>query len=310
MKSDRKENVMDTQSIVEAGGFRDSRKKLQIERRALLIRRFLSNRLLVTGSVLVLALCFIALFAPFITSYTPFEMKTDVRLQAPSMEHVFGTDNFGRDLFSRVVYGTRVSMIVGFSVALLTMIAGTVIGLYAAYFKLLDHILMRICDGLMAFPGILLAIALTAALGSSTTNVVIALSVISTPAIARVVRSAAMVVKEQVYIEALHAQGASSWRIIWQHMVPNTISPLIIQITFVFASSILIEAALSFLGAGIAPPNPSLGNILFDGKVVIFSAWWMTVFPGLLILLSVLGLNLFGDGLRDLLDPYTNKARK
>lgn len=301
---------MDTNSMLEARVFSDSRKKLQMERRALLIRRFLSNRLLVTGSVIVVALCFIALLTPFITSYTPYEMKAEIRLQAPSMKHVFGTDNFGRDLFSRVMYGTRVSMIVGFTVSLITMISGTVIGLYSANFKFLDHILMRICDGLMAFPGILLAIALTAALGSNIINVIIALSIISTPAIARVVRSAAMVVKEQVYIEALKAQGAGSWRIIWQHIAPNTISPLIIQITFVFASSILIEAALSFLGAGIAPPNPSLGNILFDGKVVIFTAWWMTVFPGLFILLSVLGLNLFGDGLRDLLDPHSNKARK
>ncbi|MDF2650590.1 MAG: ABC-type transporter, integral rane subunit [Paenibacillus sp.] len=301
---------MDTNTVLETRVFSDSRKKLQIERRALLIRRFVSNRLLVTGSVIVVALCFIAMLAPFISSYTPYEMKAEIRLQAPSMEHIFGTDNFGRDLFSRVMYGTRVSMIVGFTVSLITMILGTVIGLYSAYFKFLDHILMRICDGLMAFPGILLAIALTAALGSNMINVIIALSIISTPAIARVVRSAAMVVKEQVYIEALKAQGASSWRIIWQHVAPNTISPLIIQITFVFASSILIEAALSFLGAGIAPPNPSLGNILFDGKVVIFTAWWMTVFPGLFILLSVLGLNLFGDGLRDLLDPHSNKARK
>lgn len=296
---------MATNSMLENRVFSDSRKKLQEERRALLIRRFLSNRLLVTGSVIVAALCFIAMLAPFITSYTPFEMKPEIRLQAPSMEHIFGTDNFGRDLFSRVMYGTRVSMIVGFSVALITMVLGTVIGLYSASYTFLDHILMRICDGLMAFPGILLAIALTAALGSNMINVIIALSIISTPAIARVVRSAAMVVKEQVYIEALRAQGAGSWRIIWRHIAPNTISPLIIQITFVFASSILIEAALSFLGAGIAPPNPSLGNILFDGKVVIFSAWWMTVFPGLFILLSVLGLNLFGDGLRDLLDPYS-----
>ncbi|OXM88358.1 ABC transporter permease [Paenibacillus rigui] len=301
---------MDTNSALEGTVFPNARRKLQVERRSLVIRRFVSNRLLLTGSIVMAVLCIIALFAPLLASHTPYEMKTAERLQPPSLAHLFGTDNFGRDVFSRVVYGTRVSMVVGLLVALITMILGTVVGLYSAYYKVLDHILMRICDGLMAFPGILLAIALTAALGSNMINVIIALSIISIPAIARVVRSSAMVVKEQVYIEALRAQGASSWRIIWQHIAPNTMSPLIIQITFVFASSILIEAALSFLGAGIAPPNPSLGNILFDGKVVIFSAWWMTVFPGAFILLSVLGLNLFGDGLRDLLDPYSKKAAK
>ncbi|GGG15033.1 ABC transporter permease [Paenibacillus abyssi] len=301
---------MDAKTVLEGTYFSDSRKELQKERRSLLIRRFLSNRMLLTGSVITVLLGIIALLAPFLTSYTPLEMQMVKRLQAPSLEHWFGTDNFGRDLFSRVVHGTRVSMAVGISVAFITMITGTVIGLYSAYYKFLDHILMRICDGLMAFPGILLAIALTAALGSNMINVIIALSIISTPTIARVVRSAAIVVKEQVYIEALRAQGASASRIIWYHMAPNTVSPLIIQITFVFAVSVLIEAALSFLGAGIAPPNPSLGNILYDGKVVIFSAWWMTVFPGLFILLSVLGLNLFGDGLRDMLDPHTNKAKK
>lgn len=301
---------MNTKTVLDGTVFHEARRTLQIERRALLIRRFLSNRLLVIGSIVIVSLCLIALFAPFISSHTPYEMKTAERLQAPSAEHLFGTDNFGRDVFSRVVYGTRVSLFVGFSVSLLSMIAGALIGLYSSYYKLLDHILMRICDGLMAFPGILLAMALTAALGSNMINVIIALSIISIPAKARVVRSVAMVVKEQGYIEALKSQGASSLRIIWRHIVPNTISPLIIQITFTFASSILVEAALSFLGAGIAPPNPSLGNILYDGKVVIFSAWWMTIFPGLFILLAVLGYNLFGDGLRDLLDPHTNKARK
>ncbi|TXK85945.1 ABC transporter permease [Paenibacillus sp. N3.4] len=301
---------MNKLSVVEATVVYDARKALQIERRALRIRRFLANRLLVIGSIVIVALCLIALLTPVLGSQTPYEMKTAERLQAPSMAHFFGTDNFGRDVFSRVIYGTRVSLTVGFSVAFLSMLAGALIGLYSAYYKLLDHILMRICDGLLAFPGILLAIALAAALGASMVNVIIALSIICTPEVARVVRSSALVIKEQVYIEALKAQGASSLRIIWLHIAPNVISPLIIQFTFIFATSILIEAALSFLGAGIAPPSPSLGNILYDGKVVIFSAWWMTIFPGLFILLAVLGFNLFGDGLRDFLDPHTNKARK
>ena len=302
--------IMKQLSVVEATVIHDARKALQIERRALRIRRFFANRLLVIGSLIIVALAFTALLAPVLSSHTPYEMKTAERLQAPSGEHLFGTDNFGRDVFSRVVYGTRVSLTVGSSVAFLSVMVGALIGLYSAYYKFLDHILMRICDGLLAFPGILLAIALAAALGANIVNVIIALSVICTPQIARVVRSAALVVKEQVYIEALIAQGASSLRIIWLHIAPNTISPLIIQFTFIFATSILIEASLSFLGAGIAPPSPSLGNILYDSKIVLFSAWWMTIFPGMFILLAVLGFNLFGDGLRDFLDPHTNKAQK
>ncbi|WP_080835345.1 ABC transporter permease [Cohnella massiliensis] len=302
--------TLQTETALDRKSFADARKRLHRERRSLIFGRFWSNRLLVIGGLVISSLLLVALFAPALAPFSPYEMDAAQRLQPPSAKHIFGTDNFGRDVFSRVVFGTRVSIVVGFSVALVTTIVGTVIGLYSAYYKMLDHILMRICDGLMAFPGILLAIALTAALGSSLVNVVIALSIISIPTVARVVRSAALVVKEQVYIEALKAQGAGSWRILWLHMAPNTVSPLIIQITYTFAVSVLIEAVLSFLGAGIAPPSPSLGNILYDGKVVIYTAWWMTVFPGLLILLSVLGLNLFGDGLRDLLDPYSNKTRK
>lgn len=272
--------------------------------------RYFSNRLVVTGSVIILVLSLISIFAPLITVYTPYDMIVTARLSPPSAEHFFGTDNFGRDIFSRVVYGTRVSMTVGLTVAVITLVIGAVIGLYSAYYRTLDHILMRICDGLMAFPAILLAIALMAALGPNIVNVILSLSIVNTPTVARVVRSAAIVVKEQTFIEALRSQGASSWRIIWLHIAPNTMSPLIVQITYVFGVSVIIEASLSFLGAGIPAPAPSLGNILFDGKIVIFNAWWMTVFPGAFIILSVLGLNLFGDGLRDLLDPHTNKVKK
>jgi peptide/nickel transport system permease protein len=283
---------------------------LKRERRRLFIRRYLSNKLAVVGSIIILIVSLFAVLAPVVTQFTPLEIDPLNRLQAPNADHWFGTDNFGRDVFSRVVYGGQVSLIVGLTVAFATSLLGMIIGLYSAFYSFLDHILMRICDGLMAFPAILLAIAIMAALGPQPINVVIALTIVKTPTVARVVRSAAFVIKEQTYIEALKAQGASSSRIIWLHIAPNTISPLIIQITYVFAVSIIIEAALSFLGAGIPAPNPSWGNILYDGKAVIFIAWWMTVFPGVFIVLSVLGLNLFGDGLRDLLDPHTNKANK
>jgi peptide/nickel transport system permease protein len=201
-------------------------------------------------------------------------------------------------------------MCVGFSVVLVTSALGLVFGLYSAYYRRLDNVLMRINDGLMAFPAILLAIAIMAALGPKMSNVIIALSVVYTPAVARAVRSAAITVREQTYIEAIRALGGKSWRIIWLHIAPNCLSPLIVQATFIFAYAVIIEASLSFLGAGTPPPEPSWGNILNDGRTLMKQAWWMTVFPGIAIMVTVLGLNLLGDGLRDLLDPHTNKAKK
>lgn len=288
----------------------DLKKEINKERRRLFVKRFFSNKLAVSGSFIILLTLIVTLVGPILSPYDPLEMVVTSRLSGPSSEHIFGTDNFGRDLFARVVYGAQASMGVGISVALVTSLLGLIIGLYSAYFNILDHILMRICDGLMAFPAILLAIAIMAALGPRIENVIIALSIVYTPYIARVVRSAALVVREQTYIEAIKAQGASSLRIIWSHIAPNTLSPLIVQSTFIFADAIIIEAGLSFLGVGVPAPAPSWGNILFDGKLVIFNAWWMILFPGIAIILSVLGLNLFGDGLRDLLDPYTNRAKK
>ncbi|GAA0356265.1 ABC transporter permease [Bacillus horti] len=288
----------------------DIKKLMRKEQSQLAVRRFLSNRMAVIGSCIILLILLLALVAPLLVQHGPLEMVPTERLKAPSAEHWFGTDNFGRDVLSRVAYGARVSFGVGLAVTLITGVAGMIIGLLSAYYRALDHVLMRICDGLMAFPAILLAIAIMATMGSRTENVIIALSIVFTPYVARVVRSSALVIREQTYIEALHSQGASSLRIIALHIAPNTISPLIIQCTFIFADTIITEAALSFLGAGIPAPNPSWGNILYDGKLVIFNAWWMTVFPGIAIMLTVLGLNLFGDGLRDLLDPHTNKAKK
>lgn len=286
------------------------KQNLKKEQRKLFIRRFLSNRLMVTGSVIILFLTLVALFGPLLVSYNPYEMEVTSRLDAPSADHLLGTDNFGRDLLARIAYGAQVTMGVGFSVAALSSVFGMIIGLYASYYRTLDHILMRISDGLMSIPAILLAIALMAALGPMTENVIIALSIVFTPYVARVIRSAALVVREETYIEAMKAQGASTWRIIWLHIMPNTISPLIVQATFIFADAIIVEAALSFLGAGVPAPDPSWGNILYDGKLVIFNAWWMTVFPGIMIVLAILGLNLLGDGLRDLIDPHINQATK
>lgn len=283
---------------------------LKKQQRNLLIRRFFANKSVLIGSIISIFLACVVLLAPFIAPEGPYAMEVANRLQGPSSAHLLGTDNFGRDVLGRIAYGAQISMGVGSSVAIISSLLGMMIGLYASYFRSLDSVLMRICDGLMAIPGILLAIALMAAFGAKTENVVLALCIVFTPHIARAVRSAALVVREQTYIEAMKALGAPSWRIIWLHIAPNTLSPLIVQATFIFADAIIIEAALSFLGAGVPAPAPSWGNILSDGKMVIFQAWWMTVFPGITIILSVLGLNLFGDGLRDLLDPHTNQAKK
>lgn len=286
-------------------------KKLKKEQRALGYRRLKSNYGLLIGATIFVVLVILALIGPLFTNYGPYDMKVVDRLTPPGAEHWLGTDEFGRDLLTRLLYGARVSISVGLAVALLSSALGLVIGVYSTYYKTLDHILMRICDGLIAIPGILLAIALMAALGASALNVIIALTIVFTPNIARVVRSAALVVREQTYIEAMHVQGAGSTRIIWQHIVPNTLSPLLVQATFVFAEAIISEAALSFLGAGIPAPEASWGNILQASKLVIYKAWWMVVFPGATLVLSVLSLNLLGDGLRDLLDPRVKqKFRK
>ncbi|RXT07298.1 ABC transporter permease [Ammoniphilus sp. CFH 90114] len=273
------------------------------------VRRIIQNRLALVGFILVLFVTCVALFAPILAPHDPLEMKVENRLQAPSTSYWFGTDEFGRDLLSRVIYGSQTSMIVGFTVVMITSVCGLVMGLYSAYYRRLDNVLMRINDGLMAFPAILLAIAIMAALGPRLENVIIALSIVYTPTVARTIRSAAIVVRELSYIEAIRALGGKSWRIIWLHMAPNCLSPLIVQASFIFAYAVIIEASLSFLGAGTPPPSPSWGNIISDGKILLRQAWWMTAFPGIAIMITVLGLNLLGDGLRDLLDPHTSKAK-
>lgn len=292
---------MTTEQLIEV------KRKLKKEQRKINIKRFLSNRLAFTGFIILLIALIVSVFAPLIVVHDPFDTNPTDRLQGLSVKHWFGTDDFGRDVFSRVVYGIQVSMKVGLSATIISSLIGTTVGLYAAYYRVLDHILMRMSDGLMAFPHILFAMAILATMGPSTNNVIISLSIVFIPLVARVVRSSALVVKEQTYIEALRSMGSSSTRIIWLHIFPNTISPLIVQATYVFAVSIITEAMLSFLGAGVPAPNPSLGNILYDGKDIMASAWWMIAFPGVILVLIVIGLNIFGDGFRDLFDPHSNE---
>lgn len=249
------------------------------------------------------AIVLLSFFASMISPYDPYSLDLLSRLTPPSTEHWFGTDNFGRDLFVRVALAVRVSLSVGAAVAVIAGVTGMIVGLLCAWYRPVDRILMRVCDGLFAFPSLLLAIAIVGVLGPNIANVVLALSLVYVPSVARVIRGAAMVIKEKNFIEALRAQGAGASRIIWLHLLPNVISPFIVQVSWVFSVAILTEAALSFLGSGVTAPMPSLGNLLLEGKAVIFTAWWMTFFPGIAIVLLILGLNIIGDDLRDSADP-------
>mgnify|MGYP001187645528 CR=1 FL=1 len=286
-------------------GSKRIKSEIKKENQRLFMRRLLANKSLLIGGIILIIIGLIAILGPSFLSNTPYQIFAEERLSAPSREFIFGTDNMGRDLLSRVIFGARVSLFVGLMASGVTALVGLMVGLYASYYRFLDHILMRICDGLMAFPAILLALAIMAALGANALNVIVALSIVMIPTVARVIRSAALVVQEQTFIEAIKAQGAGSFRVIWVHIAPNVLSHLIIQATYVFAISIIIEASLSFMGVGIPAPDPSWGNIIYEGKIHITRAWWMTLFPGAFILSTVIALNLFGDGLRDFLDPYT-----
>nr|WP_244642261.1 ABC transporter permease [Chelatococcus reniformis] len=266
------------------------------------MRRLVGHRSFQIGLVLLVLLTFAAILAP-LTGIDPSSMKVRLRFRPPSQAFPFGTDGFGRDVLTRVLYGARVSLWIGFVVALLSGVIGALIGVLAAQFRSLDALLMRIMDGLMSFPAILLALGITAALGPRMESVIIALTVAYLPAGARLVRASALVVRELDYVLAARIAGASPLRIMLRHILPNSVSPLLVHMTFVFAYSILAEAALSFLGVGVQPPTASWGNIIAEGRDYATEAWWVMLFPGLAISLAALGLNLLGDGLRDVLDP-------
>jgi peptide/nickel transport system permease protein len=247
--------------------------------------------------------------APLWIPDSPIEMNPVQRLLPPSGEHWFGTDHFGRDIFSRVIYAAGISLGIGCTVALLTTVLGTVTGLLTAYYRKLDNILMRIVDGVSAFPSILLAIALVAALGGNVANLIIALVFAFWPIMTRVVRSAALQLSKMQYIEAAKAIGTRDRVILFGHMLPNAWTPIIVQATFIFAEAILAEAALSFLGLGIKPPTPTWGSMLGESRLYLTNAPWYSIFPGIAIVITVLSLNIFGDFLRDWLNPHARHQR-
>jgi peptide/nickel transport system permease protein len=272
-------------------------------RRSRVLRRLLQHNLFLTGVALFSIVLVMAVLADVIAPLPPDEIQIRHRFEPPSVDFPMGTDNFGRDLLSRIVYGARLSLSIGFAVVVLTGIAGTVIGAVAGYFRRLDNPVMRVMDAFMAFPAILLALGIAAALGASAINAVIALSLVYAPRTARIVRASVLVVREMEYVQAARAMGAGHYRILRYHILPNCMAPLIVQLTFIFAYAILSEAVLSFLGLGAQPPTPTWGNVIAEGRQYIREAPWITVIPGLALAFTVLGLNLLGDGLRDVLDP-------
>ncbi|HXI58848.1 MAG TPA: ABC transporter permease [Polyangia bacterium] len=274
----------------------------------LFLTKLFRRRLVLIGAVILGLQILAAVFASLISSFDPMELKVMERLHGPSAAHWLGTDEFGRDVFARIIHGGRYSLSIGLAVVALSGLGGLVLGLLAGYFTRLDGIIMRLVDAMMSFPDILLAIALMAILGAAATNVVLALALVYTPRVARVVRASTLVLREMLFVEAARALGVSTRRILTVHIFRNLTSPLLVQATFIFAYAILAEAALSFLGAGVPPELPTWGTMIATGQQFSHEAFWVVVFPGIAIVLSALSLQMVGDGLRDMLDPRLRKA--
>jgi peptide/nickel transport system permease protein len=278
------------------------------ERASARLRWLRRHPTILLGLVLLGLMLLIAIASPLFATHDPIRLYPTQRLRPPSLEHWFGTDQLGRDVYSRVIYGSRISLLVGFSVAALATVLGLAIGLVTGFIRRLDAVVMRIMDGLMAIPAILLAIALISLSQSSVKNVIIAITIPEVPRMVRLVRSVVLTLREQLFVDAAVSLGAKLPRILVFHIMPNTVAPLIVQATYVCASAIIIEAILSFLGAGTPPDIPSWGNIMAEGRTYVMVAIWILLFPGIFLTLVVLGVNLLGDGLRDTLDPRLRRS--
>ncbi len=272
------------------------------------IRVLRKNPNLLIGLIVLIFFSILCGAAQFWERIDPLMLDPDDRIQGPSWKHWFGTDNAGRDIYSRTLHGGRVSLMVGFFVAIFTTAVGMVIGLISGYTPKLDMIIQRVMDAIMSFPTLLLALALVAMLGSSLWNVIGVITFVDTPRMVRIVRATVLSLREQMYIDAARAIGAPTWRILFVHLAPNTMAPVLVQATYIFALAILTEASLSFLGLGIPPENPSWGNILALGRTFLQQAFWISFFPGLLLTINVLAMNLVGDGLRDAFDPKLSRS--
>ncbi|NLY56758.1 MAG: ABC transporter permease [Firmicutes bacterium] len=267
-------------------------------------RRFAKSKSAVCGLILVVSVLITAIFAPQLAPSDPYAINLLKRLAPPSGEELLGRDDFGRDILSRIIYGSRVSLLVGIASTLVALTIGVPLGLVAGYYGgRLDNLIMRFLDIMMAFPSILLALTLVAAFGASMVSIILAIGVVSVPKYARITRSSTLSVKSMEYIEAAKMLGASTFRVLFVHILPNCLAPIIVYATMGMASAILTEAGLSFLGMGAQPPTPSWGGMLANGREFLRTAPHIATFPGLAIMLTVLGFNLLGDGLRDVLDP-------
>lgn len=285
------------------------------------VRRLLKNTSVLIGGAMVLAIMLMGLLAPVLTSADPAAINPSNRNKLPGYETttrddegnkitrkaVMGTDSLGRDIYTRVVYGARVSLVVGLTVAAISVAIGLFIGLLAGYFRWLDSVVMRVMDGLMAIPAILLAIALVSLSGASLLTVILAVTIPEVPRVVRLVRSIVLTIREEPYVEAAISVGTPVAKVIWRHVLPNTIAPLIVQATFIAGAAILLEAILSFLGVGIPPETPTWGNIMAEGRSVFQIFPHNILYPGMFLTLTVLAINLLGDGLRDTLDPRMSK---
>ena len=274
----------------------------------LTLRKLLRRRIVLVAALVLLVVTVLALGAPWVTSFDPNDTAVLDRLKAPSNAHLLGTDELGRDLYARILHGARYSLSIAALTAVGATVLGSLLGLVAGFFRKLDTPLMRVVDAMMAFPDILLAIALVAMLGASLFNVVLALTLVYTPRVARVVRASTLVVRELLFVEAVRALGVRSSRILWRHVLPNLTSPILVQTSFIFAYAILAEAGLSFLGVGVPPEIPTWGTMVAGSQQYAHQAFWVVLFPGLAIIFTALSLQILGDGVRDLLDPKLKKS--
>jgi peptide/nickel transport system permease protein len=280
----------------------------RMERWSAFYKQMKKNKMAMIGGYIILFYLLVAIFGPLIAPYDPLEIDLMNKLQPPSFEHLMGTDDKGRDVLSRIIYGSQLSLTVGVVSVAIGAFVGIILGLVSGYYgKMVDTVIMRFIDVLLAFPGILLALAIISALGPDLINVMIAVGVFSIPTFARIVRGSTLSTKKMEYIDAIRALGATDFKIIFVHILPNILSPIIVQGTLRLATAILTAAGLSFLGMGAQPPSPEWGAMLSSGRNFLWNAPHMATFPGLAIALIVMGLNLFGDGLRDALDPRMKK---
>lgn len=281
-----------------------------MERLDSLIYQVRRSPLTIVGLLIILILCFTAIFAPYIAPYEPDEINPPERLKPPSKTYICGTDTAGRDVFSRIVYGSRISVRIGVTVVSMAAIFGSLIGLFSGYLGgKVDEIVMRVTDVFFSVPYLILAMAIAAALGPSLPNAMISLSIVWWPVYARLTRGQALSIRESTYIEAARGLGASNIRIVLRHVLPNSFSPIIVQASLDFGNAVMYAAALSFIGLGAQPPTPEWGAMISTGRNYLRDSWWYPTFPGLAILITVLGFNLLGDGLRDILDPRLKERR-